>query len=85
MMQRLVLSLIALYRRFISPSKPAACRFYPTCSSYAYQAVARFGAARGGILALRRILRCHPLHDGAYYDPVPDTFPHRSKRRREAR
>ncbi|MGI6200528.1 MAG: membrane protein insertion efficiency factor YidD [Christensenellales bacterium] len=84
-MRRLALSLIALYRRYVSPIKPATCRFYPTCSSYAYQAVARFGAVKGGLLALRRILRCHPLHDGAYYDPVPDIYPHRCKRRRKAR
>lgn len=62
--------LIRGYQRFISPALPPACRFHPTCSQYALEAVQRHGAARGGWLALRRLARCHPWHDGGI-DPVP--------------
>ena len=65
----ILLGLIGLYRRFVSPLKPRTCRFYPTCSQYAQQAIAKYGAIRGGWLALCRILRCHPLHPGGF-DPV---------------
>jgi len=61
---------IRLYQRLISPLLPRRCRFYPTCSQYAIEAIAKHGPARGSWLALRRILRCHPLHPGGY-DPVP--------------
>ena len=54
----------------ISPYLPNACRFQPTCSQYAIEAIERFGAARGGAIAVKRILRCHPFHPGGY-DPVP--------------
>ncbi len=68
---RLVLMLpIRFYRRFISPSLPPACRFTPTCSQYALEAIERFGVLKGGFLAVRRILKCHPFHPGGY-DPVP--------------
>ncbi len=70
-MQRLLLLLIRFYQRVISPLKPRTCRFHPTCSHYAYQAVDRHGALVGGWLAARRILRCHPLNPGGY-DPVPE-------------
>ncbi|MDQ7819114.1 MAG: membrane protein insertion efficiency factor YidD [Armatimonadota bacterium] len=69
-MTRLVLLLIRAYQRLISPLLPPRCRFYPSCSAYAAEAVARYGAWRGGVLALRRLLRCHPWHPGGY-DPVP--------------
>ncbi|NJO77795.1 MAG: membrane protein insertion efficiency factor YidD [Cyanobacteria bacterium RM1_2_2] len=69
-MKPLLLSLIRLYRAAISPLFPPTCRFHPTCSQYALEAVERYGAWRGGWLAIRRVLRCHPLHPGGY-DPVP--------------
>ena len=70
MMARFFLFLVGGYRRFISPALPAACRFTPTCSAYAEEALKRYGAARGSWLALRRLLRCHPF-GGHGYDPVP--------------
>lgn len=57
------------YRLFISPLKPPTCRFVPTCSEYALQAIEKHGIVRGGLMAVRRILRCHPFHPGGY-DPV---------------
>ncbi len=73
-MKRLLLSLIRFYQRHLSPALPARCRFLPTCSQYALEAVGRFGAVRGGFLALRRFLRCHPFYRGPMYDPVPENF-----------
>ena len=70
-MKRLLLSLIRFYRRCISPACPARCRFSPTCSAYAYEAVCKYGPLKGGYLALRRLLRCHPFYKGDWYDPVP--------------
>ena len=64
------LFLIDVYRRYISPLKSPCCRYIPTCSEYAMIAIERYGAARGGWLALKRILRCHPFDEGGY-DPVP--------------
>ena len=68
--KKVFLFLIGVYRRYISPLKSPCCRYIPTCSEYAMIAVERYGAARGGWLALKRILRCHPFHEGGY-DPVP--------------
>lgn len=70
---RLLLALLALYKRMLSPLLGARCRFDPSCADYARVAVARFGAARGGVLAFARLARCHPLCRGGF-DPVPDTF-----------
>jgi uncharacterized protein len=70
MLQRGLTGAIQFYRRAISPLKPPVCRFEPTCSAYALEAVERHGPARGSWLALRRILRCHPFCKGGY-DPVP--------------
>lgn len=70
-MKRLFLYLIRFYQKHISPAFPPCCRYTPTCSQYAYEAIERYGALRGGWLALRRLLRCHPFHKGDYYDPVP--------------
>lgn len=63
-------TLIRLYQCLISPVLPPACRFTPTCSQYAYEAVSRYGMMRGGVMAIKRLLRCHPFHPGGY-DPVP--------------
>jgi putative membrane protein insertion efficiency factor len=65
-----MLASIRFYRSAISPFTPPSCRFQPTCSAYALQAIEKYGAARGGWLALRRLLRCHPFCKGGY-DPVP--------------
>ena len=70
-MKKCMLTLIRFYQRFISPCFPARCRFTPTCSAYAFEAIEKHGALRGGWLALRRILRCHPFYKGSLYDPVP--------------
>lgn len=70
-MKIILIWLIRGYRTFISPLFPPTCRFHPTCSIYALQAIERFGPWRGSCLALRRILRCHPFHQGGY-DPIPE-------------
>jgi hypothetical protein len=62
--------LIWLYRKIISPLKPPTCRFYPTCSAYALEAISKYGAFKGGGLAMKRLLRCHPMNPGGF-DPVP--------------
>jgi putative membrane protein insertion efficiency factor len=69
-MKFLLIGLIRGYRWAISPLFPPSCRFHPTCSQYALEAIDRFGAIKGGWLGLKRILRCHPLQPGGY-DPVP--------------
>ncbi|MSQ22806.1 MAG: membrane protein insertion efficiency factor YidD [Dehalococcoidia bacterium] len=70
-MKQPVLGLIRLYKRTLSPYWPASCRYTPTCSDYAHEAVLRFGAMNGGWLVLRRLARCRPL-GGSGYDPVPN-------------
>ena len=69
-MRALVLTLLRAYKRFISPLFPPACRFYPSCSEYAMEAIAKHGLLRGGSLAARRLIKCSPLHPGGF-DPVP--------------
>lgn len=68
-MQGLILLLLRCYKRFLSPLLPSACRFHPTCSVYAMEAISRYGAWRGSLLAVRRLSRCHPFHPGGL-DPV---------------
>ncbi len=72
-MKAALLWLIRFYRTSISPGRPPCCRFIPTCSAYALEAVEKYGALKGGWLALRRILRCNPFHkqESIEYDPVP--------------
>ena len=69
-MKKLILRAIRSYRKRISPSRPPSCRYIPTCSQYALEAVEKYGAARGSWMAFRRILRCNPFRKGGY-DPVP--------------
>ena len=72
-MKALFLCLIRFYQKNISPLRPPCCRFIPTCSQYALEAVEKYGAWKGGLLALRRILKCQPFHrqKSIEYDPVP--------------
>ena len=70
-MKRIFLAIIRFYRTCISPFTPPACRFTPTCSQYAMEAIEKYGAAKGGWLTLKRLLRCNPFYKGDYYDPVP--------------
>lgn len=70
-MKYLFLLLIRFYQTCISPWFPARCRFRPTCSAYAYEAIGKYGALKGGYLAIRRLLRCHPFNHGDIFDPVP--------------
>ena len=70
-MRRLILGMIVAYQRFISPMTAPHCRFHPSCSAYAGEAIRRYGIIRGVWLSLRRIARCHPFHPGGF-DPVPE-------------
>ena len=70
-MTRLLLAALRFYKSQISPALPPACRYTPTCSEYAMQAVERYGAGHGSLLAIRRVLSCNPFARGGY-DPVPD-------------
>ena len=70
-MKSVMLALIRFYRHAISPGRSACCRFRPTCSAYAYEAITKYGALKGGWLALKRLLRCNPFYKGNPYDPVP--------------
>ncbi|MBQ3216947.1 MAG: membrane protein insertion efficiency factor YidD [Oscillospiraceae bacterium] len=70
-MKWLFLKLIAFYKKSISPYRPPCCRYYPTCSAYAEEAIRLYGARKGGWLALKRLLRCHPFSKRDKFDPVP--------------
>jgi len=72
-MKYLAMGLIRLYQLTLSPLLPPSCRFEPSCSRYAYQAIDRFGFLKGGWLAAKRLSRCHPFHPGGF-DPVPQEF-----------
>lgn len=74
MIKRIVVLTIYGYRRLVSPLLPPRCRFDPTCSRYAIHAIEHHGLRRGGLMAIKRIFRCHPLGDWGY-DPVPDNIP----------
>lgn len=70
-MKTVLMGLVRFYQRFLSPLKGGpTCRFYPTCSQYAYEALSKYGAIKGTYMAAKRVLRCHPFHPGGY-DPVP--------------
>ena len=69
-MKKILILLIRFYQKFISPMFPAKCRYYPTCSQYTLEAVKEHGAIKGTYLGIKRILKCHPFHEGGY-DPVP--------------
>lgn len=68
-MKKIVLGMIIFYQRFISPLKRPTCRFYPTCSHYAIEAISKYGVKKGGFMAIKRLGKCHPFHEGGY-DPV---------------
>ncbi|MBR7553158.1 membrane protein insertion efficiency factor YidD [Allobacillus sp. GCM10007491] len=70
-MKHLLISLVKLYRKWISPLLGPSCRFQPTCSEFSLTAIQRFGAFKGLYLSIKRILKCHPFHPGGF-DPVPD-------------
>ena len=72
-MKKLLIKLVRLYQKYISPLRPACCRYIPTCSQYAVEAPEKYGALKGSWLALKRFSRCHPFHLGEhdFYDPVP--------------
>ncbi len=69
-MKKILILLINFYRKYISPGFPPTCRFSPTCSAYALEAVTKHGAIKGSYLSIKRILKCHPFHPGGF-DPVP--------------
>ena len=71
-MKHILIALVKFYRKYISPLTPPTCRYVPTCSQYALEALEKYGAVKGGWLALKRLCRCHPFHKGHdFYDPVP--------------
>ncbi|KEI01705.1 membrane protein insertion efficiency factor YidD [Clostridium botulinum] len=69
MLKIILIHIIKFYRKYISPLKKPCCRFYPTCSQYALQAIEKYGALKGGVMSIKRIFKCHPFHPGGY-DPV---------------
>ena len=70
MIRGAVLVVIRFYQKAVSPYLPKSCRYYPTCSVYAMEAVRKYGALKGSLMAVKRFFRCHPFHEGGY-DPVP--------------
>ncbi|MDW0116043.1 membrane protein insertion efficiency factor YidD [Sporosarcina thermotolerans] len=70
-MKTILIGLIKIYQKIISPLTPPTCRFYPTCSHYGVEAIQKHGAMKGSWLAIRRISKCHPFHEGGF-DPVPE-------------
>ena len=72
-MKKILIALVKFYQKYISPMRQPCCRFIPTCSQYALEALEKYGALKGSWLALKRLLRCHPFYHGKhdFYDPVP--------------
>ncbi len=70
-MKKVMLSMIRFYQRKISPAFPPRCRYSPTCSAYAVEAITKYGAIKGGWLTFKRLMRCHPFSKHPYFDPVP--------------
>ena len=70
-MKSLLMWLIRFYQKYVSPAFPPCCRFTPTCSQYALEAIGKYGALKGGLLTVWRLLRCNPFNHGDFYDPVP--------------
>ncbi|MBE1555460.1 membrane protein insertion efficiency factor YidD [Sporosarcina limicola] len=77
-MKKVLMVIIRFYQKAISPLTPPSCRFYPTCSHYGLEAIDKHGALKGSWLAVRRISKCHPFHEGGF-DPVPEKFYDKSK------
>lgn len=77
-MKKLLMGIIRIYQKFISPLSPPSCRFYPTCSHYGLEAVEKHGSIKGSYLAVKRISKCHPFHEGGF-DPVPEEWPLKKK------
>ena len=72
-LKKIIIALIRFYQLALSPLKQPTCRFSPTCSQYSIEAIERFGVIKGTYLSVRRILKCHPFHEGGY-DPVPEKW-----------
>ena len=70
-MKKIMLKMIRFYQRKISPACPPRCRYYPTCSAYAVEAITKYGAIKSGWLTFKRLMRCHPFSKHPYFDPVP--------------
>ncbi|MGO5073719.1 membrane protein insertion efficiency factor YidD [Clostridium sporogenes] len=68
-MKNLLICIIKIYRKYISPLKRPSCRFYPTCSQYSMEAIEKYGALKGTLISIKRIIRCHPFSKGGY-DPL---------------
>ena len=81
-MKKIFILFIKFYQKFISPMFPAKCRFYPTCSQYTLEAIKEHGTIKGTYLGIRRILKCHPFHEGGY-DPVPKKENKNSEEKKE--
>lgn len=73
LLKKIIIALIRFYQLALSPLKQPTCRFSPTCSQYSIEAIERFGVIKGTYLSIRRILKCHPFHEGGY-DPVPEKW-----------
>ena len=70
-MKKILIGMIKLYRKYLSPLKSTKCPYYPTCSQYGLEAIEKYGALKGGWLAFKRLMRCNPFYKGDYFDPVP--------------